>query len=857
MNLDQIKTIHLIPYYHHDYAWCNTRKWHIWRYIRAFEKTLDLMKEDKELTLCVDNILHSMREFVRYCPNRMEEFAEYVRLGRICVANGGMALVRPALFDGELYIRNAADGEREFCRLFGLKAGTIKTFWNADAAPGHSQMPQIMSQLGYKMYRFKRPEGTLDKSGVPEVFLWQGLDGSSIIVDRVPYSIGWGETFDELKEENWPRLRDKFIEEHLKYRLGRINTDEITAPFGGDDRLPQCNAGDRPINIYGLMSFWNSHEPSKMVMSTPDRFLAAIEKKELPVWQGVLDACELSFNAPFRADRSLWRARFEAERKILLCERLGCIIDAMGRGMVDSTVTDNLWQRTYEFAGHAMQFLLEEDYTPILNGAYATIDLADEEIKKRADQIATLSGEGFDRRHVLINASSIEYQGLAELHITSEEQVNGLRLTDSKGHELPWQLTRIYEYGRLRPGQYTEVRVVCPVTIPANGYETIHIHFDGARMPDIQIDQKPDIQKVNWGKLSVQVENGLITRIYHDDSVIFEGDTLLKLRFVTTAPTPSWYTDFERLDDSELVVESSQTVLNGPMRWEFKCCGHIMNSPVTLTTVIEQNDPEIHFALSLDNREKEGYFIADFPCEADGKFVAGIPFGEEERDPSKIYYPIREKGKEMNFLDFERGWNGQIWANGYLRMKLGGIDAAIMQGDCDIYYQHIKGTQCASLLLMKSIDIESRTDRWVRKMSEDTSGAGTQHFNFGFALAGQDCKTVFGNAVERFRLPVMDVDRFCLETGKMPERFGLFTIAGASLRATTVHNEGSSCIIRCYESCGREGKASIRFANRLANASFCNLLKEPIDKPLCQNENTLCFDVRPWEIMTLRIEYMD
>ena len=63
MNMDQIKVIHLIPYYHHDFAWYNTRKWHIWRYIYAFEKTLDLMREDQELTLCVDNILHSIREF--------------------------------------------------------------------------------------------------------------------------------------------------------------------------------------------------------------------------------------------------------------------------------------------------------------------------------------------------------------------------------------------------------------------------------------------------------------------------------------------------------------------------------------------------------------------------------------------------------------------------------------------------------------------------------------------------------------------------------------------------------------------------------------------------------------------------
>ena len=41
MSPDELRSIHLIPYYHHDYAWCSTRSWHIWRYIRAFEETLD------------------------------------------------------------------------------------------------------------------------------------------------------------------------------------------------------------------------------------------------------------------------------------------------------------------------------------------------------------------------------------------------------------------------------------------------------------------------------------------------------------------------------------------------------------------------------------------------------------------------------------------------------------------------------------------------------------------------------------------------------------------------------------------------------------------------------------------------
>lgn len=120
MKTDDIKAYHILPYFHHDYAWCNTRSWHIWRYVRAFEQVLDEMEKNRELTLTVDNYLHSLREFVRYCPERMDEFQRLVKEGRICVANGGMSLARPAFFDGELYLRNAQDAVKLFCELFDI-----------------------------------------------------------------------------------------------------------------------------------------------------------------------------------------------------------------------------------------------------------------------------------------------------------------------------------------------------------------------------------------------------------------------------------------------------------------------------------------------------------------------------------------------------------------------------------------------------------------------------------------------------------------------------------------------------------------------------------------------------------------
>ena len=857
---DPIRKIHLFPYYHHDHAWCNTRRWHIWRYVRAFEETVELMQQDPDLTLTVDNIDHSMRDFIRYCPEKLEPFRALVKSGRICVSNGGMALIRPGLFDGELYIRNAVDGLREFCSLFGLTPEDIPTFWNADTAPGCTQIPQIMQQMGCRLYRFKRPGAAMDSIGVPEVFHWKGLDGSTVIAERTSYSAIWEETFRELTEDNWPEMRARFFREHLEARRTRINTDEIIVPFGCDDSLPLRSYFDQPINIKALMTQWNANEPSEMVWSTPNRYLAAIEQKDLPTWEGVLDPNELSFNPPFRADRSLWRARFEAERTLLLGERLHALLTAMGGKASVTPDFPALWQRTYAFSGHAMQYLLGEDYTPVLESARATVTLAREHCRTLADEIASLAGAGSARRHVLINPSSCPFDGLAELHITSEQQVAGLRLHDSAGQELPWQLTKIYEYmpdmPNGRPGQYSEVRVVCPVSVPANGYEIVFVSYDGDRMPDI-VPADAEDTVIDAGRLLCRVEHGMITELIRDGKTLLHGAPLCQLRFVATAPTTSWFTDYEGIGEAVFRPTSSVLRLNGPLRWELETRGTVADSPAQLVTVIERDSPEISFFLTLDDREKEGYFLADLPCDVEPMLFAGVPFGEEPRNSADTYYAKRDTAEPMTYLDFERNWEGQLWANGYLRGKLSGTDAALLQGDCDVYYQNVPHSGRLSLLLMKSIDLDARTDRWVRDMSADTSGRGLQHFRFGFCLADADPTLAFRAAVERFRLPIMDTERYFRGSGTAPERFSAFDLSAPNVCVSSVRYTGGEYIVRLYEAVGKACRCTLHSAAALHIAVFTDLLDRPTEKDVTVSGDKAAFAMKPWEIATLHLAVKD
>ena len=137
----KISEILLLPYSHHDHAYMCTRNWHKRRYAQIFCEVLDIMKEDPDYTWNIDNIEHSWEPFVCYCPDRVEEFKKRVQEGRICIFNGGFALLRPSENYEETYIRNMIYGRKWFQEAFDLEE--IPGVYNAYTGCGHSQLPQI------------------------------------------------------------------------------------------------------------------------------------------------------------------------------------------------------------------------------------------------------------------------------------------------------------------------------------------------------------------------------------------------------------------------------------------------------------------------------------------------------------------------------------------------------------------------------------------------------------------------------------------------------------------------------------------------------------------------------------------
>jgi len=59
--------------------------------------------------------------------------------------------------------------------------------------------------------------------------------------------------------------------------------------------------------------------------------------------------------------------------------------------------------------------------------------------------------------------------------------------------------------------------------------------------------------------------------------------------------------------------------------------------------------------------------------------------------------------------------------------------------------------------------------------------------------------------------------------------------------------------VRLYEAHNQRGRGTLTFATPLLSTEECNLLEEPLSKAHHQ-ENTLSFEVRPFEIKSFRVQ---
>ncbi|MCA1849242.1 MAG: glycosyl hydrolase-related protein, partial [Actinobacteria bacterium] len=91
--------------------------------------------------------------------------------------------------------------------------------------------------------------------------------------------------------------------------------------------------------------------------------------------------------------------------------------------------------------------------------------------------------------------------------------------------------------------------------------------------------------------------------------------------------------------------------------------------------------------------------------------------------------------------------------------------------------------------------------------------------------------------------------------GGEPSEYELVVAEGVELALGSLKRaeDGRGVILRLYEPHGARGHSTLRFASRVGRAERVNLLEEP-EGVVEMRDGEVLLDVRPFEVLTLRVE---
>ena len=863
--LEDIQNIHCIPYVHADHAWTNSRQWHIKRYVEGMSRVLDYMHENPAYTFLIDNVLHYYAVIERFLPDRLEEVRERVRQGRICIANGGMSLARPYNYGDELYLRNAVAGRQALQQRF--PEADIFMFFNADTGVGHSQLPQLLTLTGHSHYRFFRPENALDHSGVPREFIWQGLDGTQIVATRGYYgSFMEGACCDE-KHTDWEQKKAAFIKEELDGRLPYTETNELYLNIGSDDTFPQKNVCDRDTDITGFMAQWNQHEASRMFYSTPRTYHQALTAHPLPVWEGPCDPVDLFYNSPLRSAAALTRLRFTTEQLLLQAERLQVILKELG-GCPEEALLKDLWALLFTYSGHAMQSLLKEDYDEMLTRADLAIAQARLYTQELLLQIAQAAGSDRPNTYVLINPELYARKETVSLLVTTAEHVKGLRLYDQDGNSISYQILDGYEGDKPYVNKdYNEVMVAFTVELPPMGIRRVYaVNSADTMLPQAQqevflwaepIEPSSPVELDN-GRYCFTVCNGVVTKVHdkQDPTGDITADAFGQLRFYKTDVQIASGTSWDSWDqDAPSGFSPTQVkyLQRGPELWKLVLSGTLYGLDATVTITTEKDSPTLHFTFAFDCRGDIGYFAVAFPCRDDPSILAGIPFGAEPRDLTKVGYSEDFHIPKEDYLYFERSCEGGFCANRFVSFLSGSKRILLTQDDSAYLYRHSRKTHELETFLMRSVNAASQEKLWMRNAHPSRTGVGPNSFSFTVSVLEQDAPCcVQEKIVSRNRFPVLSTPLY----HKYPlpvAGSSLFQTVSENLTVTACYIQEDHLILRLYENSGYGFSGLFGIHQKLHDAQLCDLLGQTQAQLPVEN-GAIRLQIRPWQIVNLRLK---
>jgi alpha-mannosidase len=711
---------------------------------------------------------------------------------------------------------------------------------------------------GFKSFWFSRGVSGLE---VPSEFSWEGLDGTKIAAFWLP--AGYGLFYDAPK--TFPEFSD--------FLKGRF---DLLTPFSrGPNRvgLAGADVSAPEESVPALIEEFNKKGDAQFAvkLAVPSEFEAVVAKRtDVPVIKGELNPIFQGIYSS-RIEVKQWTRNLT--RILTTAEKLGALSNWLGTATDDSMLwrawEPTIFNQTHDLASGVMSDRVYEDS---IRGFEFSNALGNEMVQNRFETLVSkIDTRGEGTPLVVFNPLGWPRTDIAETDLFfSDRGVRSVSLLDPEGKEVPIQVLDAIRAG---DGGLTQLKLLFVAKeVPALGYAVYHAVANRVPAgPGSSNLQAPDPWFGRWTtstamKDSDSIENefyrinfnmwtgamtgleltsdkmeflsgpGNVVAREYDGGDFWElygglnGGRLISMKTKHYPPKPGL------AFFSNQQVGGSGGIQNGPVFSEYSV-NHAFGTGHFGTSVrLYKGIRRIDIATRILNNEKHVRYRTLFPTTIqNGQHVGEIPFGAIER-PLGIELPAQ------NWIDYGDGRKGLALLN----RGLPGNNVS-------------EGTLMLSLL--RSATIGAYASEPVAgfdpAMSSDTGLELGKTLTLQYALVPHtgDWK---GAGIYRsgweFNHPLI-IKKSTAHPGSLPKRWGLLEVSESNIVVSALKpGPKGSVILRVYEAAGKSSSGvKVRMQTRVTAANESNLMEDTTGK-LEVNNDTLQFDLRPYEIKTFKLQ---
>ncbi len=324
------KTVYLTPHTHYDVVWAFNKEDYLYIFIAILTKAVRMI-EERDFRFLIEQT-YPLELIEHRNPELFSDIERFIREGKIEMVDSQYLMPDPMIPGGEVLVREILYGKRYTKDHFGVD---VPVAWAADGFGLNAQLPQIYRKAGYKWLAFRRGLQRAIGSRVSE-FLWEGLDGTTIPAHWMPLGYRAG-----LVLHKW--------EESYRHLQRLATTDHILMPCGSGGAIPQEDIPDK------VQEWNNDHKDVKIHMATPKEYFEQFDKnhEDLITFSGEMYSDDLESIFP---DVSSSRVRLrlairDCELKLLIAEKAAALALTQGRQYPLMSMMD-MWKKKMFLAMH-------------------------------------------------------------------------------------------------------------------------------------------------------------------------------------------------------------------------------------------------------------------------------------------------------------------------------------------------------------------------------------------------------------------------------------------------------------------------------------------------------------------------